>query len=168
MKALEEYQIYKKLCSENYKPLRSYNAFCELRTFFKSRIENSVKSDEVFRICEHCHKEFKLTIWHSDHADVCTIEKCTHCGRKNDVWIRINTLKQESNTDNHLEPCKHEYLLIPSQAKLCKNCGNIETTTSIAIDNNVKEPRYKCDCCKKPLLSSNPNICAKCFMEGGV
>jgi len=35
MKAQQEYENYKKWCQENKKPIRSYNAFCQLREYFK-------------------------------------------------------------------------------------------------------------------------------------
>ena len=86
--------------------------------WLESRIDNSVKSDYI---------DSKIDYLFATTANHSTIK------RKVKELI-FSTLKQESNTDSHLEPCKHEGQEIPSKTIICKHCGNIETITGFTID----------------------------------
>jgi hypothetical protein len=45
----------------------------------------------AFRICDHCNKEYSITLFRDamsgGHGH--NFSNCTHCGKRNDVWIRI-------------------------------------------------------------------------------
>lgn len=49
----------------------------------------SLKEAKVFRICSHCNTEFELTMGQTTKEKVCSFISCTHCGKRNDVWISI-------------------------------------------------------------------------------
>lgn len=48
----------------------------------------------VFRICQECNTEFEVDMEQSNHVmgdvgSISTMQNCTHCGKRNDIWIRI-------------------------------------------------------------------------------
>lgn len=46
----------------------------------------------VLRICEHCNKEFKPLLTQAGNASwdmISNFPDCTHCGKRNDLWILI-------------------------------------------------------------------------------
>jgi len=55
---------------------------------------------KLFRICEFCNKEFELknpdkSQFGENSLDNCfTQEKCPHCEKYNNIWIRLNFLDE--------------------------------------------------------------------------
>ena len=85
------------------------------KEYAQSCIDNSV------RLC-NCSNE--------NNVGYTTVKCCNTCGHpQEEFWIN----KQESNTDRHLESCKHEGQEIPSKTIVCKHCKEIVTTTSVVI-----------------------------------
>lgn len=47
----------------------------------------------VDRSCEHCNKGFIVkTLTHNPNAkaSIVNFENCPHCGKRNDIWVKIN------------------------------------------------------------------------------
>jgi hypothetical protein len=58
------------------------------------------KDPIVFKICEHCNKEFKLTLTESyvpGMGLLSTDQDCPHCGKHNDIWIRLGIPMENNN-----------------------------------------------------------------------
>ena len=47
----------------------------------------------IFRICSHCNKEYKLDMYQMNGLEIrgqaYNFGDCPHCGKRNDVWIRV-------------------------------------------------------------------------------
>ena len=47
--------------------------------------------DTLFRICEHCNKEYEPTLHPSDDGKmlISNIQNCPLCGKRDDVWVKV-------------------------------------------------------------------------------
>ena len=54
---------------------------------------NPEKRVSLFRICYRCQKEFKVVITPSviDGGHIATTERCPHCDKLNEIYVRIVT-----------------------------------------------------------------------------
>ena len=62
----------------------------------EGRIINSLSlpsvRNRVYRICELCNKEFELKVTDGHGPNkISSFQNCSHCGKRNDVWIRVET-----------------------------------------------------------------------------
>jgi DNA-directed RNA polymerase subunit RPC12/RpoP len=48
---------------------------------------------KIFRLCNHCNKEFLLRE-SSNKITITNFMNCPHCGKRNDVWVRINQFSE--------------------------------------------------------------------------
>lgn len=56
----------------------------------KKRLNEIVVNVDAERICEHCNKTFPLASDHPiDTEKYYTIQKCPHCGKRNDIWVNV-------------------------------------------------------------------------------
>ena len=59
----------------------------------KERVSDSSQpACSVFRICEHCNKEYEVPLGRAGNASkdwICNFTDCPHCGKRDDVWILI-------------------------------------------------------------------------------
>jgi glutaredoxin len=46
---------------------------------------------KVYRICEHCNKEFVLSFASLLGESINTMQDCPYCNKQNDIWIRITS-----------------------------------------------------------------------------
>lgn len=57
----------------------------------------SGSTHQVLHICSHCNKEYKLEMYSMNGLETRGIAynfgNCPHCGKRNDVWIRITKIK---------------------------------------------------------------------------
>lgn len=45
---------------------------------------------KLFRICEHCNKEYRLLLHSTDDVVfVNNFQICPHCGKRDDAWIKL-------------------------------------------------------------------------------
>jgi len=58
---------------------------------------------QVFRICSKCNKEFEVAgsvlvpefIKGAARGYVTTFMRCPHCKKRNDIWVRVQAVKDE-------------------------------------------------------------------------
>jgi len=51
---------------------------------------------DLFRICEHCNKEYKLDRQYEREDEIISnFQTCPHCGKRDDAWIKLKRITPE-------------------------------------------------------------------------
>jgi ribosomal protein S27AE len=84
----------------------------------------SVPETVVYRLCSSCNKEYQLDLYRAKDATAHNFGNCPHCGKRNDVWIRV-----EHNDRTR-----------------CSGCGYTQQDAELQLDHHLcsnKNPPWK-------------------------
>ncbi len=53
---------------------------------------------DLFRICDSCNKEFKITEYSASSIEITVAyHYCPHCNERNDIWVTVKKRFQEED-----------------------------------------------------------------------
>jgi hypothetical protein len=77
---------------------------------------------KLFHICKHCNKEYELALFRN-YGIGHTFSDCPHCGKRDDVWVRVETNHEQ--LERELADAKEKLAYVD---KMGLRFGMMETT----------------------------------------